>query len=201
MTENKEKIAIFGGSFNPVHNGHINLVKKINEKFDFDKIIVIPSKNPPHKILEGNATDFDRFKMCQIAFSHLKNVEISDFELKNSGTSYSYITLDFFQKNNPFSQIYFIMGGDMFLYFEHWKNYQFIYNNSIILSAARNDFEYQSLIEYKKNMNFSNAEIIKFKPMEISSTKIREKIKKNQNFSCFLPENVVKYITDNKLYF
>ncbi len=197
------KIALFGGTFNPIHNGHINLIKKLDEKYSFDKIIVMPSKIPPHKEIEGTITEKNRYEFCKLAFEDYEKVEVSDFEICSENVSFTYLTIQYLLEKYENSQLFLVIGGDMFLYFEEWKNYKFILDNVIVLTASRNENEYEKLLLFKNQINYGTIDILKMEPMVISSTQVRELFKKNENsskYSCYLPEKVVKYIVDNKLY-
>lgn len=116
-------IAIYGGTFNPVHKGHLNCLKSVIESVQLDKIIVLPDRIPPHKSAQGLASGRDRLKMCSLAFEGLENVIVSDWELKRKGKSYSVITLRHFHEMYPDDKLFFIMGSDMLLSFEQWFQY------------------------------------------------------------------------------
>lgn len=196
------KLALFGGTFNPIHNGHIKLIDRIDKTFKFDKIIVMPTKTPPHKVCKDLANENDRLKMCKLAFAGYEKIIVSDYEIRNTQKSFTYLTIEYLKQMYENTDIYLIIGSDMFLSFETWKNFKYILKNVTILTAARNKNEYEKMIEYNKILyNYGgNCEIINLHPYIVSSTQIREAIRQNKNYSCYLPYEVVKYINENKLY-
>ena len=116
------KIAIFGGSFDPVHAEHINIVKAAAEKLETDKIIVIPAYIPPHKQGKSLASAQDRLNMAKLAFGQIKNCEVSSFEISAGGTSYTYRTLQYFREKYPQATFYLLVGADMLKDFYTWKH-------------------------------------------------------------------------------
>lgn len=196
--------AIFGGTFNPVHNGHIRLLKLVNERFGFDRIIIMPAKVPPHKDAPQLASEQHRSEMCRLAFDGMENAEVSDFEINNEGKSYSVITLRHFHKIYPDDKLYFIMGSDMLLSFEKWYCYEEILSLAALVCISRSEADTALLEPYAQKLREKGGEviIIEEKPFEVSSTMLRKMIKEKNstNLYCYLPENVVKYILDNNLY-
>ena len=196
------KIAVFGGTFNPVHNGHTNAAKVVMEKGLADKMIVIPDRIPPHKQAENLASGKDRLNMCRLAFLDIKGVEFSDWELKQTGKSYSVKTLRHFHQIFPEDRLYFLMGSDMLLSFRSWYKWEEILTLSGIICLARNEEDINRLEPFAEQLRREGGEVIivNVPPMEISSTQIRENLKKNCNYTCYLQKNVVQYIVDNNLY-
>ena len=115
------KIAIFGGSFDPVHVEHINIVKAAQSALGADKVIVIPAFIPPHKQGKALAAPQDRLAMAKLAFAGIKNCEVSAYELNAGGTSYTYLTLGYFHEKYPDAQLYFLVGADMLKDFYTWR--------------------------------------------------------------------------------
>lgn len=196
--------AIYGGTFNPVHKGHYNCLKTVLDSIELDRIIVLPDRLPPHKSSEGLVSGIDRLNMCKLAFKDLEKVSFSDWELKQKGKSYSVITLRHFHKKYPDDKLFFIMGSDMLLSFESWYEYKEILRLATLVCVSReNSVTKQLLEEHARKLTSENGGeiiIVDAKPFEVSSTQIREMIKKSQDTSCYLDENVVQYISDNNLY-
>ncbi|MGN0674833.1 MAG: nicotinate (nicotinamide) nucleotide adenylyltransferase [Oscillospiraceae bacterium] len=197
--------AIFGGSFDPVHNGHVNLVKQIYSKVELDQIIVMPTAISPFK--QNNerkpASCADRFEMCRLAFADMDFVIVSDYEISLSEVSYTVNTLRHFREVYPDDKLFFIMGSDMLLSFEKWRNYREILSMCTIIAASREDGQTDMdklEAQAEKLRSFGEVLLVNTDAYEMSSTEIREKIKKNCNISCYVPENVVKYILEHKLY-
>ena len=196
--------AIYGGTFNPVHKGHYNCLKTVLDSIELDRIIVLPDRLPPHKSSEGLVSGKERLNMCELAFKDLEKVSFSDWELKQKGKSYSVITLRHFHKKYPDDKLFFIMGSDMLLSFESWYEYKEILRLATLVCVSReNSVTKQLLEEHARKLTSENGGeiiIVDAKPFEVSSTQIREMIKKSQDTSCYLDENVVQYISDNNLY-
>ncbi|MGN0601319.1 MAG: nicotinate (nicotinamide) nucleotide adenylyltransferase [Oscillospiraceae bacterium] len=196
-------IGIFGGTFNPVHKGHVRLLESVGEAVDFKKVIVLPDRIPPHKQADNLASGKDRYNMCRLAFEKVKNAEVSDWELKQSGKSYSVYTLRHFHELFPDDKLFFIMGSDMLLSFESWYCYEEILSLATLICISReNKVTADKLNNYARNLVKKGGEVIVLKrePFEISSSQIREKLKNHEDCSCYLDKNVVQYISDNKLY-
>lgn len=198
-----DNIGIFGGTFNPVHKGHIKLLKSVMKSVDFDRVIVLPDRIPPHKQADDLASGKDRLNMCKLAFGSIDRVEVSDWELRQSGKSYSVVTLRHFKRLYPNDKLFFIMGSDMLLSFHEWYCYEEILSlASIICISREHGATVEKLKDYANNLTKKCGEvvIVETEPFETSSTEIREKLKKGLDCSCYLNENVVQYITANNLY-
>lgn len=118
------KTGIFGGSFNPVHRGHVQLAATIRAAFSLDTIMVIPSAEPPHKDTENLAAPADRLEMARLAFATAPDCEVSDVEVKRGGPSYTIETIRFFLCQFPEDRLYLILGLDAFLELDTWKDYR-----------------------------------------------------------------------------
>lgn len=195
------KICFFGGTFNPVHNGHIRLLENASKHFAFDKSIVIPTNIPPHKEVIFSVSDDDRLTMCKLAFDGM--AEVSDYEIRENTISYTINTMHHFKEIYPDDEFYFLMGSDMLFMFEKWKNYKELISLISIVVASREDDEMSSVEKKKLELEEDGAKIyiIKAEPYVVSSSMIRDKIKSGEkDFSCYLPERVVEYILEKKLY-
>lgn len=195
-------IALFGGTFNPVHNGHIKLILQLKAEYHIDKVIVMPTKKPPHKPSVDLADDNDRLNMLKLAFDGYEGFEVSDYEIKNTEISYSYDTLVYLKTVYPHDKLFLVMGGDMLLYFTKWNRYKDIFPMVTIIAASREKGEYEKLLDEAEKLKEFSSEIYisESEPFVISSTKIREYVRNNQSYSCYLPNKVVQYISENNLY-
>ncbi len=204
MKKSADKIGIFGGTFNPVHNGHIRLLKSFARECGFDRIIVIPTALPPHKEVFNLASGEQRLKMCSLAFEDLKGIEISDYEIKKGGKSYTFETLAHFKGVYPDSELYFIMGTDMFLSFGEWREPQKILENAVLLCGIRdNSVSFEEIDNYARKelgLNEKQYKICFAEPFEISSSELRAKIAAGENIGMYVPEKVEQYIYSEKLY-
>ena len=196
-------IGIFGGTFDPVHLGHRYILEAALDAVEFEKLFVIPAKIPPHKSASGMTEPKDRLEMCKLAFSDLPSVEVSDFEINSEGKSYSYYTVKHFRELYPDMPMYFIMGSDQLLCFDTWYKADEILTMTGIISISRdNDISCAELDAKASALRTKGHKIISVnvKPMELSSTFIRDAFKNGDDPSCYLSEKVVNYIKDKKLY-
>lgn len=199
------RTAIFGGSFNPVHNGHVNLVRETAKKNALDRVFVIPTYVSPFKknsdvfVADGK----DRIEMCRLAFRELLYVTVSDYEIKKGGVSYSVDTVTHFRESFPEDELFFIMGSDMLLSFDRWYRYKDILKMCSLIAASR-ESEGCDLDELKRKSDelyaFGKVIVTEISAFPVSSSEIREKILKNCDISCYMDKNVVKYINSGKIY-
>ena len=197
-----ESIAIFGGTFNPIHNGHVNLAIQIREHFSIDRLILMPTKIPPHKCTDELAGDKDRLEMCRLAFEGIKGIEISDYEITRGDVSYTVNTLRYFKSEYPSAQLYFIMGSDMFLSLKNWYCFEEILSLATIITASRQNGDFEKINDYAIYLEKYNAKValLPVEPYEISSSQIRNYAKTGKDFTCYLPQRVVQYIRNKNLY-
>lgn len=186
------RIAIYGGSFNPMHRGHEQIVEYILKNLDMDKIIIVPVGIPSHR--ENNLEQSDtRLKICREIFKDNSKIEVSDIEIKSDGKSYTYDTLikliEVYGKNNEFFEI---IGEDSLKNFKTWKNYKELLKICKLIVFRRNDDEDKEIDkEFLKN---SNIIILKNKYYNYSSTEIREKVKNGEDISNLVNKRVEKII-------
>ncbi|MCD8328535.1 MAG: nicotinate (nicotinamide) nucleotide adenylyltransferase [Ruminococcus sp.] len=199
-----KRIGIFGGTFNPIHKGHIKCIEEIDKELGFDKILVIPTKIPPHKQAVDLASDNDRFNMCRLATKRISNAEVSDIEIKSEGKSYSVLTLRKLILTYPKSdyRLYFLMGSDMLLCFEKWFEFRDILSLCSLVCITRNSDDKLKIKAQAEKLRDLGGEIIivNTEPLEISSSEIRDLIRKGEDLSCFLDDAVVKYISESGIY-
>ncbi len=196
------KIAIYGGAFNPVHKGHIEIVKQLNKNYDFDKILIIPSKYSPHKSNDTLVSDEHRLNMCDLAFGDIENVQVSDIEIRRDKISFTVDTLTELKTIYPFDDFYLVCGSDMFLSLLKWRKPEVIFSMTSILAFRRDDESMHTMNEYKDKLVSIgvNVLICEMKIPPFSSTQVREAINKGTSFQEFLDIKVYDYIVKNKLY-
>lgn len=195
------KIGIYGGSFNPVHNGHIHLAETALKDFGLDCIFFIPSRISPHKSSEEYVSGADRLEMLKLACSGNERFHISDYELKNSRISYSVYTVEHFRRKFPHDKLFLLIGSDMLMSFDTWYCFEKILSDVTLCVVSRNEEDLDTLRKKARGLSVYGKILISSAPPEvISSTEIRKKLHENSDFSCYLDENVVKYIISKKLY-
>lgn len=200
----KIKTGIFGGAFNPIHNGHLNLAKKYLEVLNLDRIIFIPTSLPPHKTDRFLASKEDRFNMLELAISDCDRLEISDIEFQRQGKSYTYDTLCLLREKYPNDDFYLIIGADQFLTFNLWYRYRDILDIASICTAAReNGNQREKIIDFSNKLDGldkNRFHLLNSDAVEVSSSQVREKIKKGEDVSSLIPEKVYNYIVEKGLY-
>lgn len=193
---------MYGGSFNPVHTGHIQLAKYFIDKLKLDRLLLIPDGKPPHKSDKEMISASHRYNMCMLATEGVKNIQVSDIEINRQGKSYTVDTLkqlgDIYNNN----QLYLIMGADMFITLHTWKEYREIFNRAIICAVPRDADSVNTLIEYSKTLESEGLRcIISDKMMmNVSSTVIRSCIKHGKSITGMVSRTVEDYIYKNFLY-
>lgn len=196
-----QKIGLFGGSFNPPHLGHLHLAKTVHDALELDEIKLIPAKKPPHKSDNAYASAKDRLEMCQILAKTYPWLSAEDFELHQNSISYTYYTVKHFAELMPDAKLFLLVGGDMLSSFTTWFQWREILQYVSLACIAREDGEYENLILPAETLRQSGEIfLINAESFAVSSTKIREMIEKNQNYSCYLPEKIVQYIRTRNLY-
>ncbi|MFN7181646.1 MAG: nicotinate (nicotinamide) nucleotide adenylyltransferase, partial [Planctomycetota bacterium] len=186
------KIGLFGGTFDPPHNAHIIIAKLALKKFALNKIFFIVSKIPPHKSPCTITPFFDRFNMVKRAIRNIKNFEISDYEMSRNGPSYSYYTIKHFTKLYQGAQLYFLIGHDEFLTLPQWfriKNIAKMIEFIVVPRKCSYPCSRSSVENFKGTIHF-----LQIKPINISSTMIRENIWRKKSVLKLIPKTVACYI-------
>lgn len=194
-----KKIAILGGTFNPIHNEHIELCKSAVKELALDMLYVMPTYISPHKTL-APASATDRLNMLKLAFKDTDKIEVSDFEIEKQGKSYTYQTVEhFYNKDN---RLYFIMGGDMLVDFKTWRYPERILDKCTIAVFDRQNFytDFEKEREYFKATFNKDFIKLNYVGKDASSTKIRTYAKFGLDISHLTDKSVAKYIADNNLY-
>ena len=194
------KIGIFGGAFNPVHNGHISIARQYMKYLELDKIIFIPTCVPPHKSGDDLAPGEDRINMLRCALD-CEEFVISDLEFHRQGKSYTYDTLQELKKTYKNDELFLIVGSDQYFYFPNWYRAQDILSEVTVVTSAREENEYNALLEFRgRTPCMQNTVISNLDVFEASSTQIRNMIKSSKDVSNLVPIGVYEYIKEHKLY-
>lgn len=198
------KVGIMGGTFNPIHLAHTEMAKVCLQQQDLDKILFMPSKNPPHKKDKSILPENERAVIVKLAVSEYDKFVFSDFELQRKGTTYTADTLRLLQEENPDDNYYFIMGADSLLYLDKWYRPQEILKRAVILAIGRDGSTPDELKEKRKELikQYDKADIrfVHMRQMDISSSMIREGIAHGENMEKYLDKEVWNYINANGLY-
>lgn len=145
-----KKEAIFGGTFDPIHNGHLHIAYEALYRLNLDKIIFMPSGNPPHKSNKKITNSYIRYEMVHMAIKEEKKFEISDYEIKKTRLSYTYETLEYFKNTFPSVQWYFLTGVDCLMDLHKWKNIDKIMKNCEFVVFNRPGYNKDTVIRQKK---------------------------------------------------
>lgn len=199
----KKKIGIMGGTFNPIHNGHLLLAESAYYQFGLDEVLIMPTKNTYYKRTPHGVTEDDRVNMIELAIKDNSNFVLSKEELKREGTTYTVDTLEHLTERHSDYMFYFIMGADSLYHIESWREPERIFELARIVVAGRGGSGSSSLesqIEYLEDK--FNARISKLDaPMlDISSNDIRRRVIHGQSIRYLLPDSVRDYIINHNIY-
>lgn len=199
------RIGVFGGTFNPIHNGHLHLAGELIDRLNLDRLLLIPDWSPPHKDADELIDAGLRLEMCRLACEGREHIEVSDIELKRGGRSYTADTLQELKAIYPVDELCLITGSDMFLTLHQWKNFELISRLALLCTAPRHKGEVPKLEEYARWLQKtygSNTAVADILVRDISSTEIREALAGGGSVieREMLPEKVYDFIMKNGLY-
>jgi len=188
-----KRIGILGGTFNPIHIGHLLIAEEARSKLKLDKVIFVPANLPPHKTSKSLISSKDRYKMVQLATRSNPNFEVSNYEIKKTGKSYSVDTVNYFHKKFPKkTKLYFIIGGDSYQTLDKWRQIDDILKKVTFVTVNRPGYKgvKHKIKSYQIEMPEVNA----------ASSDLRRRIVLGKSIKYLLPESVIRYIKKRKLY-
>lgn len=194
-------IAILGGTFDPIHMGHLIIGEQAYNSFGLDRIIFMPAGIPPHKDFQNVTGSRHRLEMVKLAIKDNSHFTFSDWELKKQGKSYTAETLRNIQSSNSEEEIYLIIGADSLFDIYNWKEPEYILENANLIVASRPGFPLKDVMidsrfrPYSQNIYFLDDLLI-----NISSSHIRDLVQKDKSIRYLVPTEVLTYIKDNSLY-
>lgn len=194
------RTAVYGGSFNPIHLDHIALCRRFKEEFSLDRVILIPTSTTPLKDNSMMVDDAHRLRMCRLAAFYDSFIEVSDIEIRRKGVSYTSDTLQ--QLKNDRDELFLIVGADMFMTLEKWHNFRSVFSLATILTIPRGEYTLNILQEkYNELKPYGCRALFSQLPVgSLSSTAIREKLRKGEDVSDCLCADVLAYIKKHNLY-
>lgn len=190
-----QKIGILGGTFDPPHLGHLIVAQGVQDKLKLDRLFFIPASLPPHKKKVKISRAIHRLKMVQLATQDNRNFKVLDLELKRKGHSYTVDTLKALRKRYPQAQFFLILGLDNLNHIHTWKKLEEIFKLCKMVFITRPGI---TLNKTSKWLNCSR--LLEVKEIDISSTDIRERIKRGKSIRYLVPEKVLQYIRRHHLY-
>ncbi|MBD5130083.1 MAG: nicotinate (nicotinamide) nucleotide adenylyltransferase [Ruminococcaceae bacterium] len=194
------KTGIFGGAFNPVHNGHVNLAKEAIEQLKLRKLLIVPTFESPHKATRLLPFDV-RAEMCGRAFEGISDkceVTVSGIEREMGGVSYTINTIRELAKRSHDEQFYLLIGGDMLFSFREWYKYESILKESKVCAVARGGDNFTDMLEFAAEMG--RVKVLPTNIVDVSSTEVRRKIAEGKDISELVPQSIAEYIAENDLY-
>ena len=198
------KIGIMGGTFNPIHNGHLIIAEQARQEYQLDLVLFIPAGVPPHKQQDSILQSSLRCEMVQCAIQSNPYFKLDTREVDSQEISYTYLTLGSLSEQYPDAKLYFIMGEDSIYAVSSWRRPKDIFTLATILVATRNDSSNISRMESqicKITKQYScSLELIHSPSVMISSSDIRSRVANNQSIRYLVPDSVAQYINDHDLY-
>lgn len=198
------KIGIMGGTFDPVHIGHLLLGEFAYEEFGLDEIWFMPNGNPPHKKTTYTEEALHhRVEMVKRAVSDVPYFRVNLYEAETEGHSYTYSTMREFKRIYPGDEFYFILGADSLFSIEEWSHFREIFPSCIILAAMRDDKDAKRMqlqINYLKERYQARIDLLRAPLVEISSTAIRRRAAQGLSARYMVPDAVADYIAEHQLY-
>lgn len=197
------KIGIFGGTFNPIHNGHIHLARGYSKTLGLDQVLFIPTCIPPHKEADDLLPAVSRLDMCELATRDQANMLVSDLEVRRGGKSYTVDTIRELARLYPGDRLYFLMGADMFLTIEEWNGFDEIARKAALCTASRHEGELPSLKQHGRMLQQKYGaccHIEAIPVLDISSTQVRDALADGGDIHELVPDAVREYIYKNGLY-
>ncbi len=188
------RIGIFGGSFDPIHLGHLILVEQCRDQAQLDRVLLIPAPRPPHKINKAEASFDERLDMLNLAISGNPHLHLETCERDRPGLSYTVDTLKFLQQRDPNNEWFLILGGDSVRDFDTWREPEEIAKLAGLLIVDRPGTEGVRPPDYCRYQRITSPLI------DISSTDIRARVRAKRSSRYFMPESVVEYIETHALY-
>lgn len=197
------KTAIYGGSFNPPHLGHVKAAAAVREKLEPDRFLIIPTNIPPHKDMdEDSPSPEQRMELCRLAFRDIPGVELSDLEIKREGRSYSADTVSILRQKYPEDELYLVIGSDMFLSFCQWYKFQYLLDNCVLTVLSREEDDRQELERFKTELEEkygAKVLLLSHEPLPMSSEDIRDRLRLGLG-SDMLPQAVYAEIIRKRYY-
>lgn len=200
--DKRKRVGIMGGTFDPIHLGHLIMAENAYEAFELDEILFVPTGV---SYLKSNVLDAKtRISMIGEAISDNPHFALSTIEVERDGYSYSYETIKELQDANPNTDYFFIVGADSLMYMDKWKNPEQIFTKVPVLVAVRDEYNneaiYAKIAELKLMYEGTDIQLIPISKVDISSTKIRERVRQGKSIRYMVHYKVIDFINKNHIY-
>lgn len=197
-----KKMGLFGGTFDPIHKGHVSVALRLAQALELDGVLLMPTFVPPHKIKENMASAEHRLAMCQLVAEEHPLLSVSDLELQRGGASFTVDTLTALCNQYPDTQWYLLVGADMFTTLRTWHRFADIADMAVLCTIAREGTDTTKLKEYATALTMDGIRcFVDECPVEpYSSTQVRQRVAAGENVSDLVGEAIACYISDNGLY-
>jgi len=201
----RERIGLFGGSFNPIHTGHLVMAQDAGHAFSLDRIIFIPAAIPPHKISQTLVTADQRIDMIRLALGDQEAWEVSDEEVRRGGVSYTVDTVRHFRALYPQAELFFMIGGDTLPELHTWKDISVLLDLCKFITMVRPGFERDKLGSASLHLDQRHVDALISRVttghvIGVSSTEIRMRVAKQEPIRYLVPELVERYVLEHGLY-
>ncbi len=197
------KIGILGGTFNPIHWGHLLLAEWARDTFEFDEVWFIPTGHSYMKANDNVLPGEERFHMATLALEGNPFFKCLDVEIKRQGCTYSYETLEQLKSMCPNDDFYFIVGADCLFSIENWKYAERIFQSCTLTAAVRDKASWNEMEDKRKELEqrfHCNILLMPFVSLSVSSTEIRQRIREQKSVRYLVPDRVLKYIEEKGFY-
>lgn len=198
------KIGIMGGTFDPIHKGHLMLGEYAYHEFQLDEIWFMPNGNPPHKASETiESKTKNRVAMVERAILEIPYFVLQRYEVDNKEVNYSYKTMEYFRYAYPEHEFYFIIGADSLFGIEKWVRPEILLKSCVVLAAYRDDKDTEEMltqIQYLNEKYGADIRLLNTPNVDISSSEIRRRVKEGKSIRELVPEAVFQFIEENQLF-
>ena len=197
------RIGLFGGTFDPIHLGHLILAEIVLEQMNLDTIWFLPSGSPPHKLKNEITPPRSRAEMVEFAIAGDKRFSMNPMEFEREGPTYSFETLELLRENHPEDEFFFIIGADSLEDFPGWKKPERIVELATVVAVNRghqSDEEMERMKSALPDEIASRVEIVSMPAIDLSSTEIRKRVKQQKSIRYMVPHAVDAYIKNQNLY-
>lgn len=197
-----KRCGLFGGTFDPIHSGHVALVRALMQELALDEVVLMPTACPPHKLKNGMASAEHRLAMCRLAVEDIAGVRVSDWELRQGGVSFTVDTLTHLTAEEPETEWYLFVGADMFLSIDTWFRFADIAAMAVLCAVPRGGADVAALRGKAATLTAHGARCVvaDMTAVDVSSTELRARVQNGKETDGLLPPAVEAYIMEHRLY-